>query len=108
MKKSLLLTGAFALFSLVASAKTYDIALTGPAMAGSVQLAPGEYHVKVVGNNAVFTDQNNFKQFTAPVKVVKTAGKFDTTAVDSNKQNGTDRIQKIELGGSNTELDFSD
>ena len=108
MKKSLILIGLVALFSLIASAKTYDIALSNRTVAGNVQLAPGPYHLKVTGNTATFTDMNNFKKFTAPVKVEQVSKKFDQTTVDSHNQNGTDHIQKIELGGSKTELDFGE
>ena len=108
MKKSLILTGAVALFSLIASAKSYEIALSDPAYAGNVQLKAGEYTLKVKGNNAVFTSQDTYKTFTAPVKIEQTPSKFDQTAVDTNKQDGSDHIKRIQLGGSATQLDFSE
>lgn len=107
--KSLLLTGALALGSLtVANAKTYDIVLSQPTTAGTVQLKPGEYHIKVDGNNAVFTSMDTSKKYTAPVKVQDTGKKFSQTAVDTTNKNGTDQIQTIELGGSSTQLDFGE
>jgi hypothetical protein len=108
MKKSLILTGAVALFSLIASAKSYEIALSGPTYAGNVQLKAGEYNVKVKGNTATFTNQDTFKTYTAPVKIEQTPSKFDQTAVDTSKQDGSDHIQRIQLGGSSTQLDFGE
>ena len=56
MTKSLLLIGTLALAG-IASAKSYDITLAAPAKAGGVQMAAGNYEVKVVGNGfAVFTN----------------------------------------------------
>ncbi len=108
MKKSLILIGALALTSLIASAKTYDIALSSPALAGTVQLAPGEYHMKVVGNNATFTSVDSDKSYTVPVKIEQAPKKFDQTAVDTTNANGADHIQSIELGGSTTKLEFGE
>ena len=107
--RSLLLAGALALASFsIASAKSYDIMLTEPAQAGPVQLKAGEYHVKVEGANAVFTNVETAQKFTAPVKVEKTGKKYEQTAVETNASNGTDKVEAIELGGSDMRLDFGD
>jgi hypothetical protein len=103
--KSLLLIGTLALAG-IASAKSYDIVLSAPAKAGSVQLAAGEYSLKVQGNNAVFTNVETGKSFNTAVKAEDAGKKFDSTAVDSNTQNGTEQITAIELGGSSTKLDL--
>jgi len=105
--KSLLLIGTLALAG-IASAKSYDIVLSAPAKAGSVQLAAGEYSLKVEGANAIFTSVKTGKSFTAAVKVEDAGRKFDETAVDSNNQNGADRITTIELGGSSTKLELGE
>jgi len=105
--KSLLLIGTLALAG-IASAKSYDIVLSSPTKAGNVQLAAGEYSLKVKGNSAIFTNVETGKSFTAPVKVEDAGKKYDTTAVDSNKQNGTDEITAIELGGSSTKLELGE
>ena len=107
--RTLLLTGALALSSLtLANAKSYDIVLSSPTMAGNVQLKPGEYQMKVQGSNAVFTNVETAKKFTAPVKIEKTGKKFGQTAVDTSTKSGNDKIQSIELGGSDTRLDFGE
>lgn len=105
--KSLLLIGTLALAG-IASAKSYDIVLSAPAKAGSVQLAAGAYSLKVKGTNAIFTNVETGKSFTAPVKLEDAGKKFSTTAVDSNNQNGTDQITAIELGGSSTKLEMGE
>jgi len=107
--KSLILTGVLALSSLaIAGAKTYDISISTPSKAGNVELRAGEYKVKVEGSNAVFTNVDTSEKFTVPVKIDNAAKKHDHTAVESNKQNGTDTIKAIELGGSNETLEFGD
>src|SRR5215813_9841421 len=107
--KSLLMAGTLALASLsIASAKSYDIVLTSPVSAGNTQLKAGEYSLKVEGEQAVFTDVETGKKFTAPVKLENGSKKFELTAVGTTNQNGSDRIQTIELGGSSTELVFGE
>lgn len=105
--KSLLFIGTLALASL-ASAKSYDIVLSNPTNAGNLQLKAGEYSLKVTGSNAVFTNVETGKSFTAPVKVQEGSKKFENTAVDTEKANGTDKITTIELGGSNTQLQLGE
>jgi len=104
--KSLLFVGAITLSSLgIASAKSYDVILSQPAMAGDTELKAGEYKVKVEGSQAVFTDVQNAKSsVSVPVKIENSDKKFNNTALETNNQNGTASIQAIDLGGSNTRL----
>lgn len=107
--KTLLMAGALGLATIsLASAKSYDIVLSSTLQTGNVTLAPGEYHLKVQGSNAVFVRDDNAKQFTAPVKIENTGKKHSITAVDSTNQNGTDQLKAIELGGSDTTLEFGE
>src|ERR1700675_4516057 len=101
--KSLLLIGTLALAG-IASAKSYDIILSAPAKAGSLQLAAGEYSVNVLGSIAVFTNVDTGKKFIAAVKAEDAGKKFGATAVDCKTTDGADRIMSVELGGSNTKL----
>jgi hypothetical protein len=106
--KSLLCIGTLALAG-VLSAKSYDIVLSAPTKAGSVELKPGEYSLKVKGTNAVFTNVETGKSFTAPVKVQQANKKFDNTSVDTQKEsNGTEDMKTIELGGSTTQLQLGE
>jgi hypothetical protein len=105
--RKLFTVGILAVCSLtIASAKTYELTLSGVTKVGSVQLKPGQYTLKVTGTNAVFTEVETAKSFTTPVKVENTDKKFDTTQVNANKEGGTDVVKDIELGGSKTKLDF--
>jgi hypothetical protein len=105
--KSFLIVGALSLASIgIASAKSYDIILSSPTLAGSTELKPGEYKLKVEGNQAVFTDTQSAKNWTAPVKVENNGAKFDHTIVETTKKGEMDNIQSIDLGGSNTKLAF--
>jgi len=106
MKKFIVVAG-LALSSLtVLSAKTYDIVLSNKTKAGSIELKPGSYKLKVEGGNAVFTDTSKGKSFTTPVKVQEGDKKFDDTRVQSVKDGETEKINEIDLGGSKTKLGF--
>lgn len=105
--KSFVLAGVLAVSTLsIASAKTYEITLATPSKAGNVQLKAGQYRLKVDGTNATFVSVENGKTATAPVKVVNTDKKFETTTVDASKEGDTSLIKDIELGGSKTKLEF--
>jgi hypothetical protein len=88
----------------IASAKSYDVVLTAPAMVGNTQLKPGQYKLKVEGSQAVLTDVQNSKSVSVPVKIESSDKKFEYTTVESGKRDGMDSIQAIDLGGSNTRL----
>jgi hypothetical protein len=106
--KSLLFVGALGVASLgIASAKSYDIVLTSPAMAGNLELKPGAYQLKVEGSQAVFTDTRTSKTWTAPVKAETAATKFGETTVESTTQGDMAHIHTIDLAGSNTKLEFA-
>jgi hypothetical protein len=104
--RSLLIVGALTLSSLgIASAKSFDVILGAPAMAGNTELKAGEYKLKVEGTQAIFTDQSS-KSITVAVKVENADHKFDQTSVETSNQNGMDSIQAIDLAGSKTKLEF--
>jgi hypothetical protein len=104
--KSLLTLGALTLATVgLASAKSYDVDLVANAKAGTVELKPGEYKLKVEGSQATFTDQNG-KSVTVPVKVENSDKKFSDTRIETANQNGMDTIQAIDLGGSETRLNL--
>ena len=107
MKKSFVLGIVLSLSSIMfAGTKSYQVVFTNKAKVGSIQLAAGEYSVKVDGSNAIFTNVQNSKKFTAPVKVQTGTKKFSVTAVDSTKEGDNDTVKAIELGGSTTTLEF--
>lgn len=106
--KSILIAGALGLATLsIASAKSYDITLTDPTMAGATQLQPGEYKLKIEGSQAVFTDVQSDKTFTAPVTVQNANRKFDYTIVESTHQGEMSHIDAIDLGGSSMQVHFN-
>jgi hypothetical protein len=90
----------------IASAKSYDIIISDATMAGATQLQPGEYKLKVEGSQAVFTDVQTSKSWTAPVKVQNSDRKFDQTVVETTHQGDMAHIDAIDLAGSNTKLAF--
>src|SRR5689334_21466903 len=108
MKKTFVLAAVLSLSSAIfAGTKSYDIVFASSATVAGQKLAAGEYSVKVQGSSAVFTNVQNSKTVTAPVKVENGPKKFQFTAVDSTKDGDTDTVNSIELGGSTTTLEFS-
>jgi hypothetical protein len=87
------------------SAKTYTFTVTTPSQAGSVQLKPGEYKLKVDGSQAVLMDGRGH-QLNATTKVETTDHKFNQTSILSSTTDGTNRINWVELGGSKDKVDF--
>ena len=107
-KKALLLSAVLFLSSLtVAFAKSYTITLANPTKAGKVELAAGQYKLKLQGNVVIFTD-SHYKSYTAPAKVETVQKKYDVTAVETQKDASGDRITDIQLGGSNSKIEFID
>jgi len=108
--KSFLIVGALALGSIgIASAKSYDFSIGGPTMAGQQTLKAGEYTVKVNGSQAVFTNVESGKSFTVPITIEHSGQKVDQTSVESSTgKNGMDKINKIDLGGSDTVIDLGE
>lgn len=90
----------------IASAKTFHIDLGTSAKAGSVELAPGHYNVKLDGSTLHFTNVDTGKSVDTNVKVQTVAKKFDYTEVESKNVNGGSQIQEIDLGGTRTKATF--
>jgi hypothetical protein len=107
MKKSFFLIAILAFVSMAfASAKKYEISLNSRVKAGTVELAAGTYKLQVEGDKATFTDAKN-KSVTVTVKVSTGAAKFSATAVEATTKSGEDQIEAIDLGGTNTKVEFS-
>ena len=103
MKTKLLIV--FALLGLcIASAKSYEITITSPSKAGSVQLQPGKYAVAVEAEKVRFTSMKNHQTLETSAKVEKSEKKFNSTSIDSHEKDGKITIDEIELGGSQMRL----
>ncbi|MFY9727794.1 MAG: hypothetical protein WB579_08615 [Bryobacteraceae bacterium] len=107
-KKSLFLVGFVSVCSLaLAGTKTYDVVFAQQSVVGTLQLAPGEYKLKVENGTATFTDVLTRKSVSAPAKIETADQKFAHTAVDAFREGKTDRVAAIQLGGSTTKVEFS-
>lgn len=106
-KKSLLLVGIVSACSLaLAGAKSYEVVLANPSVAGSVQLPAGEYKVTVADGTATFIAARTKKSVSAPVKVETAKTKFARTAVETSSEGKTDRVTAIDLGGTASKIEF--
>src|SRR6185312_3650254 len=108
MKKTSFIVSVLALSSFAfASGKSYEVTISKPSKAGSVQLVHGTYKLKVDGDKAIFTDAKHH-DFRTQVKVQNAPKKFQYTAVDSTETGGTDLVHSITLGGSTTKVEFGE
>jgi len=106
-KKSLLLVGFVSACSLaLAGTKSYDVVFDQPALVGTLQLAPGEYKLKVENGTATFTDVRTSKSVSAPAKLESNDKKFAHTAIDAFLEGKTEHVAAIQLGGSTTKVEF--
>ena len=106
-KRTIFLLGVLAMSIVsIASAKSYNIAFNGRTMVGKTQLPAGDYTLKVEGANAVFTNVDSNKSVTAPVKIESVDTKYGVTSVETTEEGDAQHIKDIQLGGTNTKLDF--
>jgi hypothetical protein len=87
------------------SARTYSFAISDPAQAGTAQLKPGQYRLRLDGSQVVLLDKTGHQIDTA-ARVEESEGKFDQTSVTTTRVDGTVRIESVELGGSHTKVVF--
>jgi hypothetical protein len=92
----------------LASARSYEIILDNPSMAGNVELKPGKYNLNLVpdGSQVRFTDMESGKSFETTAKIENADKKFGQTMVDTKQVNGEEQIQEIDLGGTRTRVEF--
>jgi hypothetical protein len=103
------MTLAVALFGAsLASARSYEIILDNPSMAGNVELKPGKYNLNLMsdGSQVRFTDMDSGKSFEATARIENADKKFGQTTMDTKQVNGQERIQEIDLGGTTTRVEF--
>jgi hypothetical protein len=105
--KTAFLAGVLAIFTLsIAAAKTYEITLSSPVNAGSVQLKAGEYKISINGSKVTFTDAKTSKSVTTDGKVENAAKSYDTTRMDTSTEGNTTVVKDIEVGGSKIKIEF--
>jgi hypothetical protein len=106
MKIKLFLTLALA-GAAIASAKSYDISLGAPAMFGATQMESGQYKLSVDGSKVTLVNSDTNKSVEANATIQNAPKKFPATTVESKRIDGKDVIDKIELGGTHTEIDVN-
>jgi hypothetical protein len=105
--KLLLPVAALALATVsFASARTYNVVVSAPIKVGPVHLTPGQYRMTVEDADVVFTDLQTHKSVAVPVLIENAAKTYKSTEIDTAKQGGIEQIKVIELGGTNTKLEF--
>jgi hypothetical protein len=89
----------------LAGAKTFTFSISEPMQAGQAHLKPGAYSLKVDGMRVLLMDKSG-RQIDAGAKIETTDRKFNQTAVSTSKTDGANRLESIQLGGSNYKVTF--
>jgi len=104
------LTLAFSVFALGAAiaASGHNVTLTSPLWVGGTELKAGDYQVQVENGKAVFKSNKNKKDTVeVPAKMETANSKFQTTSLSSSTSGGKEKLEAIELGGTNTRIVMS-
>jgi hypothetical protein len=88
----------------LASAKSYSLTLSKPAVLAGAELRPGNYKIDVDGSKVVV--QRGSQKVESAVKVEQADSKFSVTSVRYVDDGGKNRIEEIRLGGTNLRLVF--
>lgn len=83
-----------------AASSTYKVTIPADTWAGDTQIKAGNYKVTVEGSQAVFTMGKQTVQVAASVE--KNATKYSDTALEASGN----KLQAIDLGGTDTKLVF--
>jgi hypothetical protein len=105
MKLKLAIVFAIAGLS-IAGTKSYEISLSQPSKAGSLDLKAGDYKVALAGTKVTFTALQTGKAAKTDATVQTADKKFALTAVDAESVSGANKIHEIDLGGTTTKLMF--
>jgi len=90
-----------------ASAKSYTIRISDACQAGTVQLQPGEYKVKVEGSKVILLDSRG-RTIEAPARLEEVNQKFPYNSVATSRTEKGVRLNWIALGGTKTRIVFED
>lgn len=107
--KNILFAAALGLATMTfASASAYQVVLNAPTSVGVSQLAAGTYtmNLDVDRSVAVFTNVETGKRQMVLVHPTDSKVDYQHTAINLSNQNGTQRMDAIELEGTNDKLEF--
>ena len=95
---------AFSVFALGAAiaASGHNVTLTSPMWVGGTELKAGDYQVQVENGKAVFKNKKNTVE--VPAKMETANSKFQSTALNSSTSGGKEKLEAIELGGTNMRI----
>jgi cytochrome c556 len=88
------------------AAKWSEVTFSGPAVAGTVQLAPGHYKVELRGTSVAFTPFDSNKTQTTEAKVETETAKYDQTTLVTSQEGNVTHVRSIGIGGTKTRLNF--
>jgi len=105
--KNVILAAALALASMtLASAETYNVALHASTKVGNTELVAGTYTLKLNGPVAVFTNVETGRRKMVLVHSTQSNIDYTRTAIELVDQNGSQRMEAIEIEETNNKLEF--
>ena len=107
MLKRLLVIAALSVLIVAAKngAKNYSFSVSDPSVAGTASLKPGDYNIKVDGEQVTVTDKSGNRIDTA-AKLETADRKFEHTSITTSDTEGAKKILSIEIGGTKCKLVF--
>lgn len=85
-----------------ASTKSYKVTFFEPSVIGGTELKAGDYTFQVQDQKIVI--KNGKETTEAPVKVETGNTKYSSTAVRFANADGKNKVQEIQVGGTNMKL----
>lgn len=105
--KTVIFAAALGLASLTfAGTKTYNVVLSSSTTVGNATLSAGSYKLNLDGHVATFTNVDSGRRQMVLVHFTDSDVNYKHTALDLINQNGTQRMEAIELEDSNSKLEF--
>jgi hypothetical protein len=100
MKKTVVF---FALLTMAfAGTKSFTISLPETINIGGATLKPGEYQAELQDQKLII--KHGHESAATAVKVETAGKKFSNTSVSYAKENGTNKIESIQVGGTNMKV----
>ena len=89
----------------LAFAKTYTFSVSTPAQLGNALLNPGEYSLKVDGEQVVLIDSHH-QRIETNATIETSDKKFPQTSVLMTTAESVARIESVQLGGTDKKVVF--
>ena len=105
MTKKILIVFTTIALAIGSAASTYKLTLFQPSEVAGKTLKPGDYKISLDGDKVKISSGKETVEATAKVETADR--KFPSTTVRYDAADGKNRVQQIQIGGTNTKLVFN-